>query len=126
MDTSMMQYMTPEQIQQMAEMDDPEMRMNAMAGKQLMADRMYAKPLQTDRSVNGIAGKISPMEVLGNVATNAAGAYMQNDLAKQYGGMLDKNNAQRGSYAKRIAEALRSTGTTPYTGSEFNMQNGYE
>lgn len=126
MNQEMMQYMTPEQIQQMAEMDDPEMRMNSLAGKQLMADRMYAKPLQTDRSVGGIAGKISPMEVLGNVATNAAGAYMQNDLAKQYGGMLDKNNAQRGGYAKRIAEALRNTGTQPYTGSEFNMMNDYE
>jgi len=126
MDTSMMQYMTPEQIQQLAEMDDPEARMNAMSGKQLMADRMYAKPLQTDRSVNGIAGRISPFEALGNVATNAAGAYMQNDLAKQYGGMLDKNNAQRGDYAKRIAQALRSQGVTPYTGSEFNMMNPEE
>lgn len=126
MDTSMMQYMTPEQIQQMAEMDDPEMRMQTLQGKQLMADRMYAKPLQTDRSVNGVAGRINPMEVLGNVATNAAGAYMQNDLAKQYGGMLDKNNAQRGDYAKRIAQALRSQGVQPYTGSEFNMMNGYE
>lgn len=126
MDTSMMQYMTPEQIQQMAEMDDPEMRMQTLQGKQLMADRMYAKPLQTDRSVNGVAGRISPMEVLGNVATNAAGAYMQNDLAKQYGGMMDKNNAQRGDYAKRIAQALRSQGVQPYTGSEFNMMNDYE
>lgn len=126
MDTSMMQYMTPEQIQQLAEMDDPEMRMQAMSGKQLMADRMYAKPLQTDRSVNGIAGRINPMEVVGNVATNAAGAYMQNDLAKQYGGMLDKNNAKRGDYAKRIADALRNQGVTPYTGSEFNMMNPEE
>lgn len=126
MDTSMMQYMSPEDIQQMAEMDDPEMRMNALAGKQRMADRMVAKQLDTQRSVNGVAGRISPLEALGNVATNAAGAYMQNDLAKQYGGILDKNNAQRGGYAKRIAEALRKTGTEPYTGSEFNMMNDYE
>lgn len=126
MDTSMMQYMSPEDIQQMAEMDDPEMRMNALAGKQRMADRMATKQLDTQRSVNGVAGRISPLEALGNVATNAAGAYMQNDLAKQYGGILDKNNQQRGGYAKRIAEALRNTGTEPYTGSEFNMMNDYE
>jgi len=117
------QFLTPEQAQQIAMTDDPEMRMNALQGKQLMADRMYAKPLQTDRSVNGVAGRISPMEVLGNVATNAAGAYMQNDLAKQYGGILDKNNQARGDYAKRLADALRNQGVTPYTGSEFNMMN---
>lgn len=114
MDAAMMKYMTPEQIQAMAAMEDPEMAINALAGLQKRADAMHADPIQTNRSVNGIAGRISPWEVAGNVATNAVGAYMNKNLADQYKAILDRNNGQRGEYAKMIAEALRQQGVTPY------------
>ena len=117
------QFLTPEQAQQFAATEDPEMAFLALKGQQNRANSMYAEPLQTNRSVNGVAGRINPMEVLGNVATNAAGAYMQKDLNKQYADILGRNNQARGDYAKTLADALRRQGTTPYTGSEFNMMN---
>ena len=101
----MNKYLTPEDMaaaQEMAGIDDPEARIDSMAGLQGLANSMRVKNLQ--QYGNGrVIGATSPLDAIGGVAMNAAGAYAQKSLADKYGSILDKNNLDRVGAAKMLA-----------------------
>lgn len=98
------QYMSPDDIaamEEMARIDDPQARIDSMAGLQGMANGMRVKKL--GEYGNGrVIGANSGLEALGGIASNAMGAYMNKSLADKAGGILDKNNADRGNAASKI------------------------
>lgn len=95
-------------MEEMARIDDPQARIDSLGGLQGLASGMRSKgPKERD---NGrVVGAISPLETIGGIAQNAAGAFMNKSLADKYGGILDANNAARGTAAKNIVNALRRT-----------------
>ena len=116
----MNKYMTPEDLanaEAMAGIDDPEARMDSMAGLQGMANGMRVKGL--NQYGNGrVIGATSPLDALGGVAMNAMGAYAQKGLADKYGSILDKNNMDRMGAARKLSSkylpnALRTAGVEP-------------
>lgn len=99
-------------MQEMASMDDPEARIESMAGLQGLANRTGGIKKLGEYGNGRVIGANSPLEALGGIAQNAMGAYMQKDLASKYGGILDKANAARGNAAgkigsKYVVDALR-------------------
>lgn len=115
-----MKYLTPEDIdaaEKMAGIDDPTARMATYGGMQQMIDRMGVKQLPT-RSNDRVVGLTSPMEAIGGIANNLVQTYGNASLAKEYGDILDKNNASRKETARYIlskyrAQALRNAGLNP-------------
>lgn len=123
-------YLTPEQLEQMqqfAQTQDPEDQVKALLGLQEMANRMHSNGIPM-RDNGRVVGPTSAWEVAGNVAKDAAGAYMQKNLSDKYKGILDENSKARGGYAMAVIKELRRKQEEqqglPMTGSEFNMYGG--
>ncbi len=108
----MMNYLTPEEVAKMAGIEDPADRMATMAGMQRYANMLPQMGQIKERSNGRVVGRTSPMEGLGQMASQLAGAYMNKDLMDKYGAIMDKNNAQRQQTALDIARAyaLRNAG----------------
>lgn len=97
-------FLTPEDLaaaEQMAAMEDPQARMTSMmpmanVGKSLMGS-------QPKRRSNGrVVGRTSPMEGLGSMASNLAGAYMNKQLMDQYGQVMDQSNQDRAAATRAM------------------------
>ena len=89
-------------MQEMAAIDDPDARMASYGGMQRMASGMGQYKAPQERSNGRVVGLNSPMEGLGAMGQQLAGAYMNKQLRDQYGSSLDKNNADRSGAAGRI------------------------
>lgn len=101
------QYLTPEAAAQLAGIEDPEDRMMTMAGVQGFANALPGAGRIQERSNGRVVGRTSPMEGLGQMGSQLAGAYMNKQLMDKYGSIMDQNNESRMSTARMIAEALR-------------------
>lgn len=98
-------YMNPDDIaamQEMAGMDDPEARIESMAGLQGLANRTGGIKRLGEYGNGRVIGANSGLEAIGGIAQNALGAYMQKDLATKYGSILDKANQGRANAAGKI------------------------
>jgi hypothetical protein len=100
-------YLTPEQAAMLAGIEDPNDRMNTMAGMQRYANMLPQMGQIRERSNGRVVGRTSAMEGLGQMGSQLAGAYMNKELMDKYGAIMDKNNQQRISAAQMLAEALR-------------------
>jgi hypothetical protein len=100
-------YLTPEQAAAMAGIEDPNDRMNTMAGMQRYANMLPQMNQIKERSNGRVVGRTDPMEGLSQMGSQLAGAYMNKNLMDKYGAIMDANNKQRMSTAQMIAEALR-------------------
>jgi hypothetical protein len=122
-------YITPEQAAMMAGIEDPSMRMNTFGGMQNFANQLPQMGRIKERDNGRVVGRTSPLEGLGQVASQFAGAYMNKQLMDKYGAIMDKNNEGRMSTARLIAEALRrapgGAPAAPGAAQSFpvNMQN---
>ena len=121
-------YITPEQAAMLAGIEDPKDRMNTMGGMQNMANMLPAMGRIKERDNGRVVGRTNPMEGLGQVASQMAGAYMNKNLMDKYGSIMDKNNASRSNTALMIAQALRGAGGKAQPGSSIpanpNMPTG--
>jgi hypothetical protein len=93
----------------LAGIEDPNDRMNTMAGMQRYANMLPQMGQIRERSNGRVVGRTSAMEGLGQMGSQLAGAYMNKELMDKYGAIMDKNNQQRISAAQMLADALRRT-----------------
>lgn len=101
----MNKYMTPEDIanmQELAGIDDPDARIAAYGGMQRMASNMGQYKAPQERSNGRVVGLTSPLEGLGAMGQQLAGAYMNKGLMDKYGSILDQNNLDRRNAASKI------------------------
>lgn len=125
-------YMNPEDImamQELAAMDDPTARMEALGGMQRMASGMGQYKAPQERSNGRVVGLNSPMEGLGAMGQQLVGAYMNKQLMDRYGQILDKNNQDRSMAAQRIAsryfpQALRNAQGAVVQSYPVDVQTG--
>ena len=121
-----MKYLTPEDLvagEEMAGVDDPLARIESLQGLQNMADGMRVRGLP-ERGNGRVIGATSPWEAVGGIAQNTMGAYMNKSLSDKFGGILDKNNADRKKAyrdmtAKYRADALRNAGIEPFDNAAY-------
>lgn len=106
----MSKYMSPEEIAAMAKIagiEDPAMRMNTFSGMQSYANQLPQMGAIRERSNGRVVGRTSPMEGLGQLGSQLAGAYMSKNLMDKYGSIMDANNQQRMSVAQMMIDELR-------------------
>lgn len=102
-----MQYMSPEDAQRLAEMGDPQEQIDAMGGMQRFANNSMGMQQLPQYGNGRVIGRNSPMEAVGGMAQQMAGAYMNKELADKYGAILNQGNKNRGAASAMIVNALR-------------------